>query len=135
MADETQLFETWAVATLTEDATLVAMLGRYIDPATSTDLGPSIFAGDIPQGAAYPVVLIEWIPGGRGDLYYNGARRAMSGSFYRISAIKECSDYESVSVIASRIDTLLSLQNVAPVTGGNVLQCIRFHPDKRPRFE
>jgi hypothetical protein len=134
MAEETQLIENWLYATLSADATLVALLGRYTDP-TGVDLGPSIHSGQARLGTAFPAILYEWIPGGIGDAYYNGARRMWSGSFYRIFVEDERSDYETLVPIASRIDELLSIHTVIPVTGGNINQCIRFHPDKRPRYE
>jgi hypothetical protein len=133
-ADETTLIESWLYATLAADSTLTALLGRYTDP-TGVELGPSIHSAQAKKGTAYPAVIFRWLPGGIGDAYYNGARRMWSGSFYQIMAVDERSDYEGLSAIASRIDTLLSINTVIPVTGGNINQCIRIHPDKRPRFE
>lgn len=134
MPTETGLIENWLYATLSGDATLVALLGRYVAP-NGDDVGPSIFSGQAPLGARYPVVYFEWIPGGQGDLYYNGSSRCWSGSFYRINSIVEGANYAAADPISERLDELLSISTVIPVTGGNINYCRRLFEDRRARYE
>lgn len=128
------MIEGWLYQTLAVDSTLIALLGRYIDP-TGADLGPSIHSGQARTGTRFPAIIFRWFPGGRGDLYVNGTPRVWTNCWYQVMAVDERSDYEGLTAIASRIDTLLSIKNDVVVTGGRIKQCIRIHPDKRPRYE
>ena len=129
--DETTLIEAWIYSTLAADDTLTALLGTQPDSIG----GAGVFSGQAPKGAVYPVVIMRFLPGGFGDAYYNGANSLWTGCLYQINAVDERSDYEGLDPIATKIRTLLSIKNVVPVAGGNINQCIRIRPDKRPRYE
>lgn len=135
MAEELSLIEAWLYATLAGDSTLTDMLGVYTDP-TGAELGPSIFSGAAAEGAGFPAVLIKWISEtGGGDLYVNGAQRVWTTARYLITAVDERRDYEGLSPIASRIDALLTIETVIPVSGGNINRCTRESPYQRPIYE
>jgi hypothetical protein len=132
MADELSLYEAWVYTTLSSDTTLVAMLGTQ--PATIG--GEGIFSGYAPKAAVFPAILIRYISQiGSGDLYVNGARRVWTRARYQIVAVDERTDYEGLVSAADRIDTLLSIQQAVPVTGGNIMQSIREFPFRRPVYE
>lgn len=142
MSEELSLVESWAYATLSADATLTALLG--VQPASNGG-GAGIFSGYAPKSAVFPLVIIRYISPiaggsvgngfGVGDLYVNGNRRVWTRARYMIMAVDERTDYEGLTAIASRLDTLLSITNSIPVTGGNIMQSIRESPYRRPVYE
>lgn len=135
MADELYLYEAWVYSTLSNDATLTALLGTYTDP-TGVEAGPSIFSGKIERGATFPAVLFKFLPYvGESDLYVNGANRVWTKGLYEVKAVYERTDYEGLQAIVDRLDTLLTVKEAITVTGGNIMQSIRSGLTRSPEYD
>lgn len=119
---EQHVAERWIVETLGASAALTALVGSRI------------CSGMAPEGRTAPFVLVQFTPGGWGDLNTGMARRDVTGFVYLVEGIDDAETFEGVHGIAAEIDAALHDQTEGVDYGTEeapdawTVDCIRLRP-------
>jgi len=97
MPDETTRVDAWLHATLTGDATLVALL------ATGAGYLDGVYKDEAPAGAGYPFVRFGYLGGV--DVEGQKAHRILHSGLWLVAGVAQAREYDSA--IADRLDVLL----------------------------
>lgn len=118
---EAGVAETWLLTTLLADSGA----GGVADLT-----GGRIFGPLAPQGAEWPYVVFSYLSGT--DLMVQDGTRVWAAMTYLIEAIDQRREYDRVDVIAARMDAVLHRAHHVDVNGGEMAECVRVQPSRRP---
>lgn len=114
---ETLTADRWLYATLSGDATLMALV-------------TGVYTWPVPEGAALPYVLFQ--EQSARDLTALGPHRVWVDGLWLVRAVAEARSWGgNLETAANRIDALLQAASgavVAPLPPGNVWACVRVQP-------
>lgn len=131
MADEIYTTEDFIRTTLAADTALRTAFLPFIPAASQAAfvLTSRIHIGSAPQGAVFPLIVIEYAFSER-DVMEVGQRRINARPVFRVKVVNNTRNFGSISPIWSRVDVLLHTAS-GLASGGNVMSLTRLESEHR----